>query len=266
MRPPYFDLPGPVVLGHRGAAGVTPENTLLSFARALEQGAHIIESDVHGTADGAPVLLHDPRVDRTTDGSGAVAEMPLEQLRTLDAGHSFSPGDGFPFRGVGLAIPTLGEAFAAFPDARFNLEIKSDDPELIRSVVQAVREAEREGTTLLTAGEDPVMALLRAELVRNASSPALGASLGDILAVVKAALAGEPPQTDSMALQIPREFSGRPLVTRELVDHCHAHEIQLHVWTINDPAQMHELLDLGVDGIVTDFPGRAAELLAKRSA
>ena len=111
---PYFAVPRPTVIGHRGCAGEVPENTLASFARGVADGAHILESDVHITRDGVPVLCHDPEVDRTTNGRGAIVDHDLRALQQLDAGHAFSCGDAFPFRGEGLAIPTLAEAYAAF--------------------------------------------------------------------------------------------------------------------------------------------------------
>jgi len=268
MRHPYFDLPLPLVIGHRGAAGEAPENTLLSFERALALGAGILESDVHLTRDGVPVLLHDARLERTTDGRGPVGELTLAALRRLDAGHRFSPDGGrsFPFRGRGLRVPTLAEAFQAFPGARFNLELKEGGAALAEAAVALVREAEREPTTLLTAGEDGMMEALRAELARSGAAPALGASTGDVLRFVRAALQGLAPPPEPVALQIPAEFAGRPLVSRELVAFAHAHEVQIHVWTVNEPDEMAALLDLGVDGLVTDFPGRLVALLGERAA
>ncbi len=268
MPHPYFDLPGPVILGHRGAAGVAPENTLFAFERGLADGAHIIESDVHITRDGVPVLVHDPSVDRTTDGSGLVAELSLEELHRLDAGHRFrdphdQSGEGFPHRGQGLRLPTLEEAFTSFPGVRFNLEIKANDFDGVRRVVELVADGGREDLTLLTSGENEIMAALRDELARTGLRPALGAALCDILEVVRAAQAGDRPQTDSMALQIPREFAGGPLVTQSLLEHCHLHGIVLHAWTINDPDEMTELIDMGVDGLVTDVPGVMAKCLAE---
>jgi glycerophosphoryl diester phosphodiesterase len=88
--------------------------------------------------------------------------------------------------------------------------------------------------------------------------------VGDVLAFLRSALEGKPPAPGPMALQVPREFAGRPLVTPELVGHAHAHGIAVHVWTINEPEEMRALLDLGVDGLITDFPGRLAALLAER--
>jgi glycerophosphoryl diester phosphodiesterase len=266
MKHPYFDLPLPIILGHRGAAGDAPENTLVSFRRGLELGAHIIESDVHLTRDGVPVLAHDDRVDRTTEGSGRIAELTIGALRELDAGYRFEPPEGgsFPFRGQGVRIPTLEEAFDVLPDARFNLELKSEEPGLVAEAVSLVVDRGREGLTLLTSGSDAIMARLRGELRRRRAAPALGASIADVLAVIRSAADEKPPATDSMALQIPVEFGDRPLITRELVAHAHAHGIQVHAWTINEPAEIERLLGLGVDGIVTDFPGRMAALLEPR--
>ena len=130
MRHPYFDVPRPTILGHRGAAGEAPENTLESFRLGLAQGADIIESDVHVTRDGVPVLIHDEAVDRTTDGCGRVAELDWDELQRLDAGYRFSPdgGSSFPFRGRGLRVPALEEAFRELPDVRLNLELKEGAP------------------------------------------------------------------------------------------------------------------------------------------
>jgi len=266
MRHPFFAPPTPLVIGHRGSSGEAPENTLPAFARALAQGAAILETDVHSTRDGVVVVYHDERVERTTDGAGAIAELDFAALRALDAGHCYSPDGGrsFPFRGQGLRIATLAEAFEAFPGARFNVEIKRDDPALVEGTVRAVAAAGREDLTLLTAGDDAAMASLRRHLRETGLAPATGASAGDVLGFVRAATGGGAPPPEPMALQIPMEFAGRPLVTRELVSFAHAHEVQVHVWTVNDPEEMHRLLDLGVDGIVSDYPARVCEVLAKR--
>lgn len=263
MTHPYFSVPIPTILGHRGAGGVAPENTLASFERALADGADILESDVHVTRDGVPVLIHDPDLDRTTDGSGPVRDRTLAELRHLDAACRFED-DGTPLRGRGITVPSLEEAFDAFPQARFNLEIKALSGGVVDRVVELVQARKREDTTLLVAGEDEIQAELRRVLARRGARPALGASLADILAVIRSARDGAAPDTDSMALQIPKDFGEDPLVTRELLGHAHAHGMAVHVWTINDEDEMAELLDLGVDGLVTDFPGRLRALLERR--
>ena len=268
MGHPYFELATPIVMGHRGCAGQAPENTLPSFERALADGAAILESDVHLTRDGVPVLLHDATVDRVSDGSGPVAELDLHEVRRLDAGYRFSPDGGrsHPFRGRNVRIPTVEEALARFPGARFNLELKAKAPEVVERAVEQITRASREALTLLTAGEDATMARLRAHLEDRSLPIAQGASTADVLDFIQTARDGSAPKPGPMALQIPAEFGGRPLVTRALVDHAHAHSVQVHVWTVNDSDEMAGLLDLGVDGIITDFPARLVERIERRAS
>jgi len=267
MRHPFFDVPVPTVIGHRGASGELPENTMAAFERAVAQGAVILETDVHASRDGALVLFHDDELERTTDGRGRLAEHTLAELQRLDAGYRFSPaGGGFPERGCGHRIPLLEDALRTFPAIRFNVEVKERSPALVAGTVELVRRLGREDSVLLAAASDEIMADLRAELARTGVRPAVGASAGDVLGCVRAALDGRPPPPGPMALQVPPDFAGRPLVTRELVAHAHAHGLVVHVWTINEPAEMERLLDLGVDGVMSDFPGRLAEVVARRAA
>jgi glycerophosphoryl diester phosphodiesterase len=258
VRHPYFEVPRPIVFGHRGASGEAPENTLPAFERALDSGAAILETDVHLTRDGEVVVAHDPDVARTTEGAGRIAELRFPELATLDAGYRFSPDGGasFPFRGRGVRIPALREMFRRFPAARFNVEVKVNDPRLVEAVVRLVADHEREGLTLLAAERDDTMAAVRAELARRGVAAAVGASVGDVLGFVRAAVGGSAPPKEPMALQIPPSFAGRPLVTPQLVDFAHRHDVQVHVWTINEEDEMRRLLAEGVDGIMSDFPGR----------
>lgn len=261
---PYFDLDAPTVIGHRGAAGVRPENTLVSFEAALEDGAQILESDIQLSRDGVPILLHDPFLDRTTEARGDANRLDLADLKQLDAGYRFADEQGQPtYRGRGIRIATLEEAFEAFPDARFNLEIKTPDPRATAATLELVSRFDRAERTLLAAGEDPVMKVLREALADHSVLPAVSACLSEVLASVQSALTGSPMPEGVMALQIPASFADRPLATRELIDHAHAHGVAVHVWTINDLPQIGSLIDLGVDGIVTDHPGRMAQWLRR---
>lgn len=265
MAHPFFALRRPIVIGHRGCAGEAPENTLASFERALLQGAAVLETDVHLTRDGHPVLVHDDDVERCTEGEGAVADLDLAGLQKLDAGYRFSPdGHGHPARGQGHHVPSLAEALRAFPDARFNLELKQALPGIVEQTLRVVRRAGRARDCLLTAADDALMAELRERVARDELPVALGACTGEVAALVRAAAAGHPVPTGPMALQIPSEFAGQPLVTPELVSCAHAHGMQVHVWTIDEPDEMAALLALGVDGIVTNFPARMVRLLAGR--
>lgn len=264
MAHPFFDLPPPVPIGHRGAAGEAPENTLPSFERALEAGAQILETDVHRTRDGEVVVLHDALLDRTTDAAGPVAERTLTELRALDAGHRFSPDDGrsFPFRGRGVRIPTLREVLEAFPETRLNVEIKAATPGLIDDTLELV--AHRADRTLLAAADHGIMTDLRARVAEAGVEVAVGASAADVAAFVRAALEGSAPPPGPMVLQVPPAFGGRPVVTPAFLDHAHAHGLPVHVWTVNEPAEIDRLLELGVDGVMSDFPGRVVEAIAAR--
>ncbi len=260
MPHPYFDVPIPIVIGHRGCAGEAPENTLVSFERALDQGAAILETDAHLTRDDVPVLMHDDDVGGSTEGAGRVSEVDLAELQQLDAGYRFSADGGrtHPYRDRGLRVPTLAQAFESFPEARFNIELKENLPGLVERTVAAVTHAGRADRTLLTAGDDTLMAELRGHVERCGANTALGACRGDVVAFIASAQAGSMPPPGVMALQVPAEFGGDPLVTPAFVEHAHAHDVHVHVWTINEPAEMRRLLALGVDGLVTDFPGRLA--------
>ena len=264
MPHPFFEVSRPTVIGHRGAAGTHPENTLAAFEGALAQGAQILESDIQSSADGVPVLLHDPRVDRVTERTGRAAELGWAELATLDAGHRFVDARGaFPYRDQGHHIPSLEQAFEHFPDARFNLEIKCPEPSTLRATIELVERYGRADRTLLTAGEDEIMRGLRSATSSLSDGPALGASLGEIVAAISSALGDGPMPDGVMALQIPADFGGRPLVTRALVEHAKASEVAVHVWTINELPEIEAMLGLGVDGIVTDLPGQMHEWLGR---
>jgi glycerophosphoryl diester phosphodiesterase len=268
MRHPFFDLPTPIVMGHRGASGELPENTLPAFQRAIAEGAEILETDAHLTRDGEVVLCHDPVVDRTTEGSGAIGEHDLAELQRLDAGHHFTPdrGASFPYRGQGIRIPTLREAFEGFPGIRFNIEIKRNSAALVDAALGIVAEAKREEITLLAAESDDTMSALRQRLAETGLRPAVGAAVGDVVRFVQAAAEGGTPPPEPMALQIPPSFAGNPLVTEELVRFADDHGVQVHVWTINEATEMHRLLDLGVHGLISDYPGLLRKIVDERGS
>lgn len=245
----------PRLFGHRGAAGVTPENTLVSFNRALADGSDVLELDVHATADGEIVVIHDPTLDRTTDGVGPIRSHTFAELARLDAGFRFSPDGGrtFPFRGQGIGIPRLADLMRECPRVPLNIEIKQHDPSIVAEVVALVRGA---GARVVLAAEiDAIMQEIRA------SAPDIPTSLaaGEVAAFVAALEAGEPPPLPegAVALQIPPRFGSVTLVTAESLEAAHALGVEVHVWTINDPQEVRRLLDLGCDGIMSDFPARA---------
>lgn len=251
------------MFGHRGASGERPENTVPAFERALAQGAMAIETDVHATRDGEVVVFHDADLARTTNEQGPIAERTWAELQQLDAGHGFSPDGGktFPFRGTGIQIPRLDEVFQRFPGVPFNIEIKAEDPQLVAGVLDLL--AHRPDHSLVAAAEDTTMGMLREQLAGRPFEPAMGASIGDVLRFVQAAMEDTAPPPDPMVLQIPPTFAGQPLVTPELIAFAHAHSVDIHVWTINDAEEMKRLLALGVDGLMSDFPGQLVEIASR---
>lgn len=244
---------------------MAPENTLAAFERGLAEGADILESDVHLTRDGVPVLIHDPLVDRCTNGSGAVDTFDLPALQALDASRSFAhSGDGSSTAAT-ARIPTLQEALETFPEAHLNLELKAPAPRLIDRCLDVIQAAGRAQDILLTAEDDRIMTGLRERVADRSVDVALGASLGEVVSFVRAAIGDGRPARGPMALQIPAQFGGQPLATTALIEFAHAEGVQVHVWTINDPLEIEALLDVGVDGIVSDFPARVVKAREARS-
>lgn len=264
MPATFFDTPRPRVFGHRGAAGEAPENTMVSFERAAACGADVFELDVHATRDGTIVVLHDPTLERTTDGAGPVKEITWAELQRLDAGHHFSvDGNAFPFRGRDVRVPSLAELFARFPEACFNIEVKQAEPQIARDVVQLVFLYGLGPRVVLAAEHDEIMQQVRAAAAGSiATSYATGEVADFIFKLRDGALAEHHPV--GRALQIPVSFNGIDLVTAESVRAAHDLGLEMHVWTINDRDEMERLLDLGVDGIISDLPGVARAVVDGR--
>jgi len=261
----YLDGPRPRLFGHRGASGVVPENTLDAFAAGVHAGADHLELDVHATADGEIVILHDDVVDRTTDGSGPVRSFELTALRGLDAGYRFRAPDGtYPYRGRGLGIPTLAELLAALPDVPLNIEVKQAEPPIVAAVLAVLDRFAARERTLLAAEDGAIMTSIRAaapDVVTSFSAPEVAEF---IYRLRDGELAGYRPP--GLALQVPPSFGDVQIITEASIAAAHGLGLEVHAWTINEEAEMDRLLDLGVDGLMTDFPARAAGVLRRRGA
>ena len=253
----------PRLFGHRGAAGVAPENTLPSFRRAHDDRVDVFELDVHATADGEIVVLHDPTLERTTDGGGPVAALTFAELQHLDAGFRFSPDGGrtFPFRGQGIRVPRLAELCREFASVPLNIEIKQETPSIVGAVVELLRRAG--ATVVLAAEHDTIMEAIR----RVAPEIPTSLAAGEVAAFIGALQQGTAPvlPPGAVALQIPPRFGDIELVTRETLAAAHGLGAEVHVWTINEPDEMRRLLALGCDGIMSDFPGRARAIVDQES-
>lgn len=260
----YFAPARPRVFGHRGAAGVAPENTLPSFTLAAALGAGYLELDVHATADGEIAVLHDPSLERTTDGSGSVSTRSWAQVAALDAGYHFThDGRTFPYRGQGVRVPSLGQVLDQFPTMPVNIEIKQGDPPIVDAVLDVLRRAAGLDRVLLAAEHDDVMRAIRqAAGERVATSMCRGEAVHFIDRLQRDDWSGYGGA--ARALQIPPAHAGIELVTPASVAAAHRFGIEMHVWTINDAAEIERLLDLGVDGVMSDLPGLVAMAVRRR--
>jgi len=254
----------PANFAHRGSSALAPENTLEAFRLAVEAGAGGLELDVHMTRDGEIVVIHDARVDRTTQGSGAVADMALAELRGLDAGYRFRSDGGrtHPYRGRGVRIPALAEVYEEFPATSVNVDIKAPQPGVERAVVQVIREAGAEGRSLVVSNVHAVVRRFRRVCGGQISTGASRREIAVFYVLSRLHLERlARPAYD--ALQVPVDYRGISLVTPRLVEAAHSRGVRVDAWTINYPGEMRRLLDLGVDVIMTDRPETLASMLGE---
>jgi glycerophosphoryl diester phosphodiesterase len=247
---PLLDPDARLVIAHRGASAEAPENTLPAFETAIRRGADAIELDVRLTADGAPVVIHDATLDRTTNQSGPVRARTLAELRLADAGWGFTPDAGrtHPHRGGTARIPTLGEVLWAFPKLTLLVEIKEAmAQEAVRRVLLQEDAADR--CVVASEHQEALRAFEGAPFVR-------GASAAEISALYRAVmLRRRPPAPQYRFLSVPLRYRGLPVPTSRFVSVARANGCAVHVWTVDSPDTARRLWRRGVAGIVTNFPG-----------
>ena len=266
-----------IAYAHQGGAWEAPSSTLYAIGQALTAGAAAIELDVHATADGHLVVCHDPAVDRTTDGAGQIAAMTLAEVRRLDnaywwvggsdVDHDQPPG-AYPFRGRApddpdFRIATLEEVLEQFPGVILNLDIKRTAPAVTpyeETLAALLRRFDR--------SEDVIVAsfLDAATDAFSACAPEIPTSAGmaAVVAFYQAVRADvDPPEMRQVALQLPLAFGELTLVNEAFVEAAHRAGLAVHAWTIDDESEMGELVDMGVDGIITDLPTELDAVLCR---
>jgi glycerophosphoryl diester phosphodiesterase len=258
----WFDgLPDRYVIAHRGAAGVCPENTMAAFEQAQAYGADGFELDVHVTADGQLVVIHDDEVDRVTEATGRVRDATWDTLQQLDAGYRFSPDGGttFPWRNKGVRIPLLQEVLDAFPDTRLVIEIKPDNPAVTTALADLLQQQDRSARVLVCSFLDQSLQDFR----RLAPAYATGAGVREVRQfVLRTHLhLPLPPTLPYHALTVPPFNGVIPVVTRRTCASARQRGLQMQVWTINEPPTMRRLYEAGAHAMTTDYPDRAIALL-----
>ncbi|MDH3296219.1 MAG: glycerophosphodiester phosphodiesterase, partial [Acidimicrobiia bacterium] len=245
-RPPFFAARDgehePLVFAHQGGEALAPSNTMVAFTNATVLGADVLDADLHLTADGVPVLIHDTTVDRTSDGSGAVADLTLAELRALDVGYRFTTdgGDTYPFRGRGVGIVTVEELFAQFPDGRFNIEIKRTAPEAATVFCDSIRRFGREDQVVVSSfGQDNMDAFRSA--CPEVATAATEDEVRSFYILHRLGLTGlvgglgDPPY---QSLQVPEYDGDRLILSEGFVAAARALGLPVVPWTINDAADL----------------------------
>ena len=247
---PFLDHPRPLAFAHRGGAAGGLENTMTAFARAVAAGYRYVETDVHATADGTLVAFHDRTLDRVTDRTGRIAALPIRDVRAARIG-------------TDERIPLFDELLGTWPELRVNIDIKTEAA--IGPLVRAVRRHGALDRVCVGSFSGSRLAKVRAAL-----GPGLATSMGprDVARLRLASLTGGRPRFGAgvCAAQVPVRHKALRIVDKRFIVTAHRVGLQVHVWTIDDPAVMSHLLDLGVDGIMTDRIDVLRDVLTARGS
>jgi glycerophosphoryl diester phosphodiesterase len=241
---------------------IRPENTLPAFEHALELGAHGLELDIHQSKDGELVVIHDFTVDRTTQGIGEVAELDLAELKKLDAGHHFSPHNRpqeYPYRGMGIEIPTLRQVLQRFPETLLCIEIKPNKPEIAEQLAGLLQEYNRVQNTIVSSFYHQVLKRMREilpQLATGASKPEVRRVY--ILHRLHLSWLYTP---DAEVLQIPEKVGSFELARPGLIKQAQDKGQLVQIWTVNQADNMRKYLDLDVHGIITDRPDLLLQIM-----
>jgi len=262
-HPYYVDRPPVMVIAHQGGDDLWPGDTLFAFQNAADLGVDVLEMDLHITKDDVLVLIHDETVDRTTNGSGSVEEMTLAEIKALDAGYRWSPDGGatFPFRGQGITIPSLEEVFQAFPNYRMTIELKKTERSMAAPFCALIRQYDMQNRVLVASFHDARLAEFRAECPEVATSSARQETTTFVL--LSKVFLGGLVSPSYYSLQVPEKSSGITVMTAQFVRAARARNLKVEPWTIDDPAQMRQYIEWGVDGLITDRPDLLLEVLGR---
>jgi glycerophosphoryl diester phosphodiesterase len=240
---PYLDTPHPIAFAHRGGVGEHPENTLPAFEHAVDLGFRYLETDVHATADGVLVAFHDEHLGRTCGIDAEIGDLSWSELSEV--------------RVEGEApIPRLGDLLMQFPEARFNIDAKADGA--IEELVAVIQRTESLDRVCLAS-----FSSRRLRKLRKLLGPGLLTNVGPV-GIVVLSVFGRLPGSHPQAAQVPPSQGWYTVVDERFVRNAHRAGIPVHVWTIDEPGEMHRLLDLGVDGIMTDQPEALRDVYEER--
>ena len=258
----YIDNQNNVLnIAHRGGLGLSPENTIVSFQRAIKEGADILELDIRSTSDSILVLLHDETVDRTTNGKGRISELTLKEAKRLNAGYRWTKNDSlsFPFRTLNIKIPTFNEFLTNFKDYKLNIEIKQHDNFIAKKLCESIKENQIQANVVIGSFNDEVLDEFRFHCPDVATSPGrdeIRTFYGFSYVYLDKFYS---PKSD--VYQLPEFFRTTHVLTERLVNAAKQKNIPIFVWTVNDPDEMRRFIEMGLNGIITDYPDRLSKVL-----
>jgi glycerophosphoryl diester phosphodiesterase len=240
------------VFAHRGGAKLAPENTIAAFDNGLAHGADGMELDVQLSADGVPVVIHDKTLDRTTNVTGPVHGLTVDELARVDAGYAFERDGTHPFRGQGIGVPTLEAVLRRHPSARVIIEMKGGEAELAGEVARVVRRVGAldricVGSFYQTAID--ALRLASPDIVTSASQEEARWTLHR--SWVRWPWIGRRPY---VAFQVPERVGRMPVVSRNFIRQVHREGQVLQIWVVDTAADATRLFEWGVDGLITDRP------------
>ncbi|MFX1559142.1 MAG: glycerophosphodiester phosphodiesterase [Promethearchaeota archaeon] len=261
-----FDIGRPLIMAHRGESGNIPENTILALEAAVDIGVDVLESDIRFTKDNIPILYHDEDLVRITGKDEEVRKKKLDELLQYDLGYNFSidAGRTYPFRGKGLTVVTLEEAIKRFPDTILNLDIKDRFKDAPNEVARILLENERTEKIMIASFHPKQLKRFRKKAPMIPTSAHPNEIRNFIIGYRARAMGMFVRSIGYKAFQVPERMGSLQIVTPEFVNAAHDKDIAVHVWTINNRPDMERLLDMGVNGIFTDFPSVLRDVLEDR--
>jgi len=243
---PFLDHLGPIPFAHRGGAGVFPENTMPAFQNAVDMGYKYLETDVHASKDGEVFAFHDDSLDRVTGHSGKISNLTSKEISKIEI-------NGF------AKIPTLSELLETFPEVKINIDPKADS--VVTPLINILKHTNSVSRVCIGSFSDKRIKQIRKEL---GSDLCVSAGPKAVMKFLTGKFHFSKSNPDYHCLQVPQRSGPIKIITDDFVNRAHLKGLQIHVWTVDDPKEMGELLDLGVDGLMTDEPAVLKNLLLER--
>jgi len=262
---PFISSSTPLVIAHQGGERLYPSNTLYAFEQAHKLGVDMFELDIHQSKDGHLVVIHDDSVDRTTNGQGKIINMNLAEIQALDAGYYWTEdGESYPYRAQGITIPTLAELFEHYPTMPMVIDIKDQDAGYEEKLCSLIKHYKKSKDVVIGSFHPNALKKFR-NFCPEVATSMHPTEVRNMVLLSYTFLKSLFRPTDFIAAQVPVRSGAIKIIHPGFVKLAKQRKIAVQVWTVNDPEEMQYLIDLGVDGIMTDRPDLLLDLLQKQN-